>query len=334
MVKTMRASALVLGPLLARFGQARVSLPGGCAIGVRPIDMHLKALKEMGAEFDLSGGDVLAKAPPDGLKGANIHFETVTVTGTENIMMAAVLAKGRTVISNAAREPEVGDTAKALVAMGAKIKGLDSDILTIEGVDSLTGTKHTVMPDRIEAGTFMVAVALAGGSVCLEAVPCEALNAVISELKEIGLVLEQKDEGLVVTAPANGITAVNVTTQPYPGFPTDMQAQFMALMTKAQGVSLITETIFENRFMHVSELKRLGADIRLDQRTAVIKGVKTLSGAPLTASDLRASASLLLAALAASGKSEIFRVYHLDRGYDELDKKLNKLGAKIKRVAA
>jgi UDP-N-acetylglucosamine 1-carboxyvinyltransferase len=291
-------------------------------------------IKEMGAEFDLSGGDVLAQAPPEGLRGANIHFETVTVTGTENIMMAAVLARGRTVISNAAREPEVGDTARALVAMGAKITGLDSDILTIEGVETLQGTKHVVMPDRIEAGTFIIAVALAGGSVCLEAVPYEALNAVLSELKEAGLILEQTREGLLVTAPAQGLTAVSVTTQPYPGFPTDMQAQFMALMTKAEGVSLITETIFENRFMHVSELKRLGADIRLDQRTAVVKGVKTLSGAPMTASDLRASASLLLAALGAQGQSEIFRVYHLDRGYDELDKKLNKLGARIKRVKA
>ncbi|MDR2300932.1 MAG: UDP-N-acetylglucosamine 1-carboxyvinyltransferase [Deltaproteobacteria bacterium] len=334
LVKTMRASALVLGPLLARFGQAKVSLPGGCAIGVRPIDMHLKALAAMGAEFDLTGGDVVAKAPKDGLVGVDLRFDSVTVTGTENVMMAAVLAKGRTVIRNAAREPEVSDTARALVAMGAKISGIDSDELIIDGVDSLKAASHSIMPDRVEAGTLLAAVAMAGGRATLKGAKLNDLAVVMGKFTEAGVFLRAENGDLTIEAHRGLLSAVNVTTGPYPGFPTDMQAQFLALMCTSKGTSIITETIFENRFMHVAELKRLGADVTLEGRTAVVKGVERLSGAPMTASDLRASASLLLAAMAAKGTSEISRVYHLDRGYDRLDDKLNSLGAKIKRVKA
>jgi UDP-N-acetylglucosamine 1-carboxyvinyltransferase len=333
LVKTMRASALVLGPLLSRWGRAKVSLPGGCAIGVRPIDLHLKALRAMGADFDLSGGDIVAKAPADGLKGTEIHFETVTVTGTENLMMAAVLAKGRTVVANAAREPEVVDTGNALMAMGAKIEGLGSDTLVIDGVTSLKGTSYAVTPDRIEAGTLLAAVALAGGEILLLDFPHAVMASVIAKLKETGLELTPEGQHLRAKAPSE-LMAADVATLPYPGFPTDMQAQFMAMMTKAQGTSVITETIFENRFMHVAELRRLGADIALEGRTAVVRGVKSLSGAPLTASDLRASASLVIASLAAKEESQIYRVYHLDRGYEGLDQKLGSLGASIRRVKA
>ncbi|MDR2386495.1 MAG: UDP-N-acetylglucosamine 1-carboxyvinyltransferase [Deltaproteobacteria bacterium] len=332
LVKTMRASALVLGPLLARFGQAKVSLPGGCAIGVRPIDMHLKALSAMGAEFDLTGGDIVARAPKDGLVGVDLRFDSVTVTGTENVMMGAVLAKGRTVIRNAAREPEVSDTARALVAMGAKISGIDSDELIIDGVDSLKSASHSVMPDRVEAGTLLTAVAMAGGRATLKGAKLNDLAVVLGKFTEAGVFLRAENGDLTIEAHRGLLSAVNVTTGPYPGFPTDMQAQFLALMCTSKGTSIITETIFENWFMPVAELKRLGADVTLEGRTAVVKGVERLSGAPMTASDLRASASLLLAALAAKGTSEISRVYHLDRGYDRLDDKLNSLGAKIKRV--
>jgi UDP-N-acetylglucosamine 1-carboxyvinyltransferase len=293
--------------------------------------MHLKALKEMGALFDLSGGDVVATAPTGGLLGARVHFETVTVTGTENIMMAATLAKGTTTIVNAAREPEVSDTARALIAMGAKITGIGTDEITVEGVDSLKGTTYTVMADRIEAGTLIAAVAVAGGQVTLTGAPCSSMEAVLEKFAEAGLNILIEGDKLNVSFEGGTPKAVSATTLPYPGFPTDMQAQFMAVMTLAQGVSIITETIFENRFMHVAELKRLGADITLEGRVAVVKGVKGLSGAPLTASDLRASASLIIAALAAKGKSFLSRVYHLDRGYDSLDGKLRQLGAKIKR---
>lgn len=331
LVKTMRASALVLGPLLARHGRARVSLPGGCAIGARPIDLHLKALEAMGAVIDLDGGYVVARAPRSGLKGAHIHFDTVTVTGTENLMMAAALARGRTIISNAAREPEVTDTGLALKAMGAKIEGLSTDELVIDGVPELKPIRYTVMADRIETGTLIVAVALAGGTVLLRGAPHEALDSVYDKIREAGVDLTVMGEDLLVTSTGQ-IKSVNITTQPHPGFPTDMQAQFMALMTIGDKTSVITETIFENRFMHVSELARLGADITLDGRTAVVKGVHRLSGAPMMATDLRASASLTLAALAARGESEVSRVYHLDRGYDRLDEKLVSLGAHIKRV--
>lgn len=331
LVKTMRASALVLGPLLARFGRARVSLPGGCAIGARPIDLHLKALEAMGAIIDLDSGYVVARTPECGLTGAHLHFDTVTVTGTENLMMAATLARGRTVITGAAREPEVTDTARALIAMGAKIEGLGTDELIIDGVDELGAATHQVMPDRIEAGTLIVAVALAGGRVTLIGAPHEALDAVYEKIGEAGVQLTVEGANLVVNS--NGqIKSTDITTSPHPGFPTDMQAQFMALMTIGDSAAIITETIFENRFMHVSELSRLGADITLEGRVAVVKGVRRLSGAPMMATDLRASASLILAALAAKGESEISRVYHLDRGYDKLDEKLTSLGARIRRA--
>ncbi|MDR2724819.1 MAG: UDP-N-acetylglucosamine 1-carboxyvinyltransferase [Candidatus Adiutrix sp.] len=331
MVKTMRASALVLGPLLARHGRARVSLPGGCAIGLRPIDRHLKALEAMGAAIDLSGGYVEAKAPTGGLRGTAIHFDDVTVTGTENLMLAAVLAKGRTTITGAAREPEVTDTARALLAMGARISGLDTDQLVIDGVEELRPAAHQVMSDRIEAGTLIVAGAMTGGRITLENPPHAALAAVYDKLRETGINLTPNGDELIVEAGA-GVKSTDITTRPYPGFPTDMQAQFMALMTIGDGVSLINETIFENRFMHVSELGRLGAEITLEGRTAVVRGIPHLSGAPMMATDLRASASLILAALAARGRSEISRVYHLDRGYDRLDEKLAVLGADISRV--
>ncbi len=331
LVKTMRASALVLGPLLARWGKARVSLPGGCAIGARPIDLHLKALEAMGAIIDLDGGYVLARAPEGGLSGAHIHFETVTVTGTENLMMAATLAKGQTTITNAAREPEVIDTGLALLQMGAKISGLGTSELVIDGVSELTGGTYSVMADRIEAGTFIVAVALAGGKVLLKGSPHSSLGAVYDKIREAGVKLTEQGDDLLVES-TGSIKSVNMTTQVYPGFPTDMQAQFMALMTIGDAVSVIAETIFENRFMHVSELKRLGADITLDGHTAIVKGIHRLSGAPMMATDLRASASLILAALAARGESEISRVYHLDRGYDRLDEKLVSLGASIRRA--
>ncbi|MGL4208484.1 MAG: UDP-N-acetylglucosamine 1-carboxyvinyltransferase [Candidatus Adiutrix sp.] len=331
LVKTMRASSLVLGPLLARFGRAKVSLPGGCAIGARPIDLHLKALEAMGAIIDLDGGYVVARSPKGGLRGAHIHFDLVTVTGTENLMMAAALAQGRTVISNAAREPEVTNTAMALIAMGAKISGLTTDVLTIDGVSALKPATSQVMPDRIEAGTLIIAAAITNGQVSVIGSPHTELKPVYDKLKEAGVTLTVA--GDTVTVSSNGtIKPTDITTLPHPGFPTDMQAQFMALMTIAEGTSAITETIFENRFMHVSELSRLGAHITLEGRTATIKGVRRLSGAPMMATDLRASAGLILAALAARGESEVSRVYHLDRGYDRLDNKLESLGAHIRRV--
>ncbi|MDR1081988.1 MAG: UDP-N-acetylglucosamine 1-carboxyvinyltransferase [Deltaproteobacteria bacterium] len=331
LVKTMRASALVLGPLVARHGRASVSLPGGCAIGVRPIDMHLRALKEMGADFDISAGDIVARAPDGGLRGAAVNFPQVTVTGTENVMMAAALARGETVISNAAREPEVVDTGRCLEAMGAKIDGLGTGEITVQGVTSLSAARHTVMADRIEAGTLMAAVALAGGKVTLQGAPLASMAAVRDKFGEAGLHMSYEGDDLYLESPGGRLEAVNLVTMPHPGFPTDMQAQFMAAMCLASGVSIVTETIFENRFMHVAELRRLGADITLEGRSAIVKGVRHLSGAPLTASDLRASAGLLLAALAARGRSVVSRVYHLDRGYDRLDQKLNLLGARITR---
>ncbi len=333
LVKTMRASALVLGPLLARHGRARVSLPGGCAIGARPIDLHLKALEAMGAVIDLDGGYVVARAPEGGLRGTHLHFDSVTVTGTENLMMAAALARGRTVITNAAREPEVTDTGLALQAMGARISGLDTDELVIDGVEELKPAVHRVMPDRIEAGTLIVAAALAGGRVTLHGSPHAALDPVYDKIRDAGVALAIDGDRLTVVSDGQ-VKSTDITTRPHPGFPTDMQAQFMALMTVGDRVSIITETIFENRFMHVSELSRLGADITLEGRTAVVKGVHRLSGAPMMATDLRASASLILAALAAKGESEVARVYHLDRGYDRLDAKLESLGARLRRVRA
>jgi UDP-N-acetylglucosamine 1-carboxyvinyltransferase len=329
LVKTMRASILVLGPLVARFGRARVSLPGGCAIGARPINLHLAGLELMGARIDLKHGYVEAKARQ--LKGAEIVFDTPTVTGTENLMMAACLAKGKTLIGNAAKEPEVVDLANFLSAMGARIEGAGTDLITIQGVSTLHPTEYRVMPDRIEAGTYMVAAGITRGEVTLNGYDGSCLETVIMKLKDAGLEFSQKKGGLTVYGPRK-VKSVSLTTRPYPGFPTDMQAQFMALMSIGQETSIIKETIFENRYMHVSELRRMGADIEVSGNQAVIKGVSKLLGAPVMATDLRASASLVLAGLAADGITEISRVYHLDRGYETLEKKLLPLGARIERI--
>ncbi|MBM4341031.1 MAG: UDP-N-acetylglucosamine 1-carboxyvinyltransferase [Deltaproteobacteria bacterium] len=329
LVKTMRASILVLGPLVARMGKARVSLPGGCAIGARPINLHLMGLEAMGAKIDLRKGYVEAKA--DRLKGADISFDTITVTGTENLMMAATLAKGKTVLQNAAMEPEVVDLAKVLQRMGAKIEGAGTSIIQIEGVESLHAVEHTIIPDRIEAGTLMVAAGLTRGNIKLLHCPFNNMEAVIHKLRETGMEIDPEGEGVRVVG-SRRIKSVDVKTQPYPGFPTDMQAQFMTLMSHARGLSIITETIFENRFIHVNELQRMGADIRIQGNAAIIQGIESLSGAQVMATDLRASASLIVAGLAADGVTEVSRVYHLDRGYDGLDKKLARLGANIKRV--
>ncbi|MGH7369344.1 MAG: UDP-N-acetylglucosamine 1-carboxyvinyltransferase [Candidatus Methylomirabilaceae bacterium] len=330
LVKTMRASVLVLGPLLARFGRARVSLPGGCAIGPRPINLHLAALEKMGAEISLDSGYVEAKAPR--LKGARITFDGQTVTGTENVMMAAALAEGVTVLENAACEPEVADLATLLTEMGARIEGAGSSTIVIEGVEGLGGADHEVVADRVEAGTFMVAAAITCGDVTIRGCVPRHLEAITHKLQEAGVGVEQEARDLRVWAdgPPRG---VNVTTRPYPGFATDMQAQLMALMATAEGTSVITETVFENRFMHVNELSRMGADIRLVGNAAFVQGVPQLSGAPVMATDLRASASLVVAGLAANGITSLARVYHLDRGYEVLERKLRDLGASIERVS-
>jgi UDP-N-acetylglucosamine 1-carboxyvinyltransferase len=330
-VKTMRAAVLVLGPLVARARQARVSLPGGCAIGARPIDLHLKGLEAMGVKITLAQGYVTADARR--LKGAEIYFDTVTVTGTENLLMAATLAKGTTVIRNAAMEPEVGDLARFLVAMGAQIEGIDSDVLTIHGVRDLSPANYTIMSDRIEAGTYLAAAAITKGEVTLLNAPTPHLTAVMGKFTEAGVRLTA-EPGRVTVNPGGALTGVDIRTHPYPGFPTDMQAQFMALMSLARGASVITETIFENRFMHVSELTRLGADITVSGNLAVVRGRKQLQGAPVMATDLRASASLVVAGLAAAGVTQILRVYHLDRGYAHLVEKLAALGARIRREQA
>jgi len=329
LVKTMRASVLVLGPLLARFGRARVSLPGGCAIGERPIDQHLKGLEAMGATIRLRGGYVEARATR--LAGALIVFDVVTVTGTENLMMAAALARGRTVLENAALEPEVVDLGCALNAMGARISGLGTPVITIDGVDTLAGADHAVIPDRIEAGTFMVAAAATRGDVRLRGADAAHLDAVITKLRIAGADVRIGRAGIRVRGPAE-IAPLDVVTQPHPGFPTDMQAQFMVLATRARGQSLLTETVFENRFMHVSELRRMGADIHVDGRTAILRGPARLQGTTVMASDLRASAALIIAGLVAEGRTEVLRVYHLDRGYERIEKKLRALGARIRRI--
>ena len=330
LVKTMRASVLVLGPLVARFGEARVSLPGGCAIGTRPVDQHIKGLQAMGAEIAIEHGDIVARAKK--LRGARICMDLVTVTGTENIMMAAALAEGDTVIENAAREPEVVDLADCLSAMGARIEGAGSDTIRVKGVARLRGATHTVMPDRIETGTFLVAAAATGGKVRLTGARADILDAVLDKLREAGARVETGEDWVEVAG--NGrLRSVNVRTAPYPAFPTDMQAQFMALNSVAQGTAVVTETIFENRFMHVQELKRLGADIETEGNTAVIKGVARLDGATVMATDLRASASLVVAGLIARGATTIDRVDHLDRGYERIEEKLSRLGARIRRVS-
>lgn len=328
-VKTMRASILVLGPLLARLGKATVSLPGGCAIGARPVDQHIKGLKAMGAAMKIKGGNIEAKA--ERLQGASILTDMITVTGTENLLMAATLAKGTTTLENAAREPEVSDLAELLVKMGAKITGIGSDKLVIEGVDALHDAEHSVIPDRIEAGTFLCAVAAAGGNVLVKHCRPDTLDAVLVKLREVGLQVETGADW--IRAKMQGRPkAVNFRTSEYPAFPTDMQAQLMSVNAIAQGSSTITETIFENRFMHVQELNRLGADIAIEGNTAISQGVETLSGATVMATDLRASASLVIAGLAAQGETIVDRIYHLDRGYDRMEQKLTQLGANIERV--
>jgi UDP-N-acetylglucosamine 1-carboxyvinyltransferase len=330
LVKTMRASVLVLGPMLARYRRARISLPGGCAIGARPINLHLKALEQMGVEVDLEHGYVVGRAKR--LRGAVITFELVTVTGTENIMMAACLADGVTVLKNSAREPEVVALADYLKRMGAQIEGAGTDEITVTGVHELTPSSCEVIPDRIEAGTYLVAAGITGGALKLKGCRPDHLQAIIQKLSDAGLSIESNGDFVEVRRKGR-IRSVNIETQPFPGFPTDMQAQFMTLMALGSGVSLIKERIFENRFMHVLELQRMGADIDLDGRTAIVRGVRKLSGAPVMATDLRASASLVLGALAAEGVSEITRIYHLDRGYEAIEKKLSAVGAKIERVS-
>jgi len=332
LVRRMRASVLVLGPLLARRGRARVSLPGGCAIGTRPVDLHLKALRQLGARIDLAEGYIDAHAE-NGLIGDHVVFPMVTVGGTENLLMAASLAKGRTVLANAAREPEVTDLARCLITMGAKIGGIGTDTLVIDGVPSLSGASYGVVPDRIETGTYAVAAAITGGELMLEGARADLSQAVFKVLSSAGVEITEKNGDLSVTRTNGPLAGVDVMTEPYPGFPTDMQAQLMALMAVSGGASMITETIFENRFMHVPELCRMGADINVHGASAIVRGVKRLSGAQVMATDLRASVSLVLAGLAAEGETVVNRVYHLDRGYERLDDKLKACGASVQRIA-
>ncbi|HJN21421.1 MAG: UDP-N-acetylglucosamine 1-carboxyvinyltransferase [Alphaproteobacteria bacterium] len=331
LVRKMRASVLVLGPLLAREARARVSLPGGCAIGTRPIDIHLGALRQLGAEINLTEGYVEASAP-GGLQGGHVTFSSVSVGATENLLMAAVLARGETVLANAAREPEIVDLAACLIAMGARIDGAGTDTITVSGVDRLDDAVHAVLPDRIETGTYAVAAAITGGELFLSGARLELMNAVTEVLAGAGVLLEERNDGLLARRADGIVVGSDVVTQPYPGFPTDMQAQMMALMAIADGASLITETIFENRFMHVPELNRMGADITVQGSTAIVRGVAHLIGAPVMATDLRASVSLVLAGLAARDETLVQRVYHLDRGYDHIEAKLAACGADIERV--
>jgi UDP-N-acetylglucosamine 1-carboxyvinyltransferase len=331
LVRKMRASILVLGPLVAREGQARVSLPGGCAIGARPVDLHLKGLEQLGAKIELKEGYVEAAAP-GGLVGARIVFPFVSVGATENLMMAATLAKGQTVLVNAAREPEVGDLARCLVAMGASIAGIDSDTLTIEGGHRLHAARHTILPDRIELGTYVMATAVTGGDVELIGGRLDLIQAAADILRQAGVSFAPTERGFRVSRTHAALTGVDVMTEPYPGFPTDLQAQMMALLATAEGASMVTETIFENRFMHVPELRRMGANINLHGGSAMVRGVPHLTGAPVMATDLRASVSLVIAGLAARGETTVARVYHLDRGYERLEEKLSACGADIERV--
>jgi len=331
LVRTMRASIVVLGPLLARFGKADVSLPGGCAIGARPVNIHVDGLRAMGAEIQIENGYIRAKA--NRLKGARIVCETVTVTGTENLLMAAALADGETIIENAAREPEVVDLASFLSAMGAKIQGAGTDVIVVQGVERLNGAHYDVLPDRIETGTYLVAGAITGGHVRIKGTRPDHLDAVLLKLREAGAHIEVGDTWIDLNMHGRRPKAVNIRTAPYPAFPTDMQAQFAALNTVADGVSAVTETIFENRFMHMLEMRRLGADIRIEGNTAIIHGIPRLTAAPVMATDLRASASLVLAGLVAQGTTEILRIYHIDRGYERIEEKLEQLGAQIKRIA-
>jgi UDP-N-acetylglucosamine 1-carboxyvinyltransferase len=331
LVKTMRASILVLGPLLARFGRADVSLPGGCAIGARPVNIHVEGLRQMGADIRIENGFIRAQASR--LRGARIVLDTVTVTGTENLLMAATLAEGTTVLENAAREPEVVDLAQFLIAMGANIRGAGTDTITIEGVEKLNGGVHyNVMPDRIEAGTYLCAAAITGGRVRVRDVRADHLDAVLAKFREAGMLVTTGQDWIEVDARGRRLKSVDLRTAPYPAFPTDMQAQFAALNTVGDGVGTIVETIFENRFMHMLEMRRLGADIRIEGNTAIMRGVAKLTAAPVMATDLRASASLVLAALVAEGETHIERIYHIDRGYERIEEKLRALGAQIRRV--
>ncbi len=332
-VSRMRASFWVIGPLLARMHEARVSLPGGCAIGTRPVDLFIESLEAMGAKMDMDGGYIDASAP-GGLVGTTYRFPKVSVGATHCAMMAATLAKGRTVLENAAREPEIADLAKCLTAMGAKISGAGTSTITIDGVDQIGGARHSVLPDRIETGTYAMAVAMAGGDVVLEGAEAGTLEAALEVLRHAGAEIEIRNDGIRVARNGAGIRPVDVATAPFPAFPTDLQAQLMALMTRAEGTSHITETIFENRFMHVQELARLGAHISLDGQTAIVEGVPKLKGAPVMATDLRASVSLVIAGLAAEGETRVSRVYHLDRGFERLEAKLGGVGAKIRRETA
>jgi UDP-N-acetylglucosamine 1-carboxyvinyltransferase len=335
LVKTMRASVLALGPLLARFGKAKVSLPGGCAIGTRPIDLHLAGFESFGAEVRLEGGNVVARAPEGGrLRAADVEFNKVTVTGTENLMMAATLASGTTILRNAAREPEIVDLADLLNKMGARVNGAGEETIYIEGVKSLGGAEHTIIPDRIETGTFIVAAALTRGELEIKDCRPDHLTRVIAQLRDAGVDIQELNPTTLLVSCPDGLTARNVTTAPYPEFPTDMQAQYMVLMTQAQGQTAIVETVFENRFMHASELQRMGARIQIDGRTALVEGPTVLNGARVIASDLRASASLVLAGLVAQGETTIDRVYHIDRGYERIEAKLRAVGADIERIRA
>ncbi|KHF26565.1 UDP-N-acetylglucosamine 1-carboxyvinyltransferase [Solemya velum gill symbiont] len=331
LVKTMRASILVLGPTLARFGEVAVSLPGGCAIGSRPVNLHIDGLRAMGADIEVENGFIRAKT--DRLKGATLVLDMVTVTGTENLMMAATLADGITVIENAAREPEVVDLANFLNAMGAKVSGAGSDTITIEGVESLGGGSYDVMPDRIETGTFLVGAAITRGKIKVRDTDPESLDAVLQKLREAGAVIETGDDWISLDMEGRRPKAVDIHTAPYPAFPTDMQAQFCAMNAVAEGVGMVTENVFENRFMHINELQRMGADITVEGKTAVIRGIERLTGAPVMATDLRASAGLVLAALATDNDTLVDRIYHIDRGYQNIEEKLEGLGARIKRIA-
>ena len=331
LVKTMRASSLVLGPLVARTGRARVSLPGGCAIGARPINLHISGLEQLGARISQAHGYIEAEAP-EGLRGASIRFDRITVTGTEDLMMAATLAKGETILENAAREPEVADVAGLLVAMGARIEGAGTSTIRIEGVDELGGAERTIIPDRIEAGTFLIAGAITRGDLSITGCEPGHLSALVAKLQQTGAEVTQPDDTTLRIRGASSLRSADVITEEYPGFATDLQAQYMALMTQAEGISIIVETIFENRFMHALELARMGANIRLDGRQAIVAGPRELTGAGVIASDLRASASLVLAALVARGETVIDRVYHIDRGYEKIEAKLARAGARIERV--
>ncbi len=331
-VRKMRGSILVLGPLLARFGEAKVSLPGGCAIGTRPVDLHIKGLEELGAEINLEGGYINAKAPK-GLTGAKITFPKVSVGATENLMMAATLAKGETVLSNAAREPEIADLGECLVKMGAKIEGLGTDTIRIEGVKNLSGAHHSVLPDRIETGTYLIAAGMAGGTLKLQNARIEHLSAVMGLLAQAGMEIDQSGNDIIVHRNGLRLKGIDIMTEPYPGFPTDLQAQFMAMLTLAEGAAMVTENIFENRFMHVPELNRMGADITVQGNSAIIRGVKKLKGAEVMATDLRASVALVLAGLVAEGETVVNRIYHLERGYENIVEKLQGCGAQVEKTA-